>query len=98
MGCIRHLALLDGGWVREELVEMEPKKFTYTYIILESTMPITNYRACVTLAPEEVGKVKITWKGEFNANEGVNGNEFGEGVSENIYRVAVNGLIALLSS
>ena len=84
--------------MKEELVEMEPTKFTFTYIILESTMPITNYRACVTLDPEKAGKVKIIWKGEFNANEGVNGKEFGEGVSENIYRVAVNGLIALLSS
>jgi hypothetical protein len=49
VGCIRVLTLQDGGVVRERLLEMSDLGHHYSYAILESPLPVANYRATLRL-------------------------------------------------
>ena len=39
----------------------------------------------------------IAWEGEFQVQEGVDGEETAAGISGGVYRVCVDGLLSLLS-
>ena len=49
VGCIRVLTLQDGGVVRERLLEMSDLGHHYSYAILESPLPVANYRSTLRL-------------------------------------------------
>jgi hypothetical protein len=49
VGCVRVLTLKDGGVVRERLLEMSDLGHHYSYAILESPLPVANYRATLRL-------------------------------------------------
>lgn len=49
VGCIRRMELQDGGVIREQLIEMSDLGHHYSYAILESPLPVTNYRATLRL-------------------------------------------------
>lgn len=67
IGSIRHLTLADSGFVREELLMFEDKKYTFAYSILESSLPIENYTACVKLTPSSTNKQTICeWWADFD--------------------------------
>eukprot|EP00040_Diaphanoeca_grandis_P001852 m.19773 g.19773 ORF g.19773 m.19773 type:complete len:145 (+) comp12606_c0_seq1:338-772(+) len=48
-GCVRDFHLQNGARIREELVERSDSDMFYTYKILESPMPITNYVSTIRL-------------------------------------------------
>lgn len=67
VGCIRRFHLEDGSLFRERLVSLNDFKKTFSYEIVESPLPITNYVATVKLAPitEELWTF-VTWSSSFN--------------------------------
>jgi uncharacterized protein YndB with AHSA1/START domain len=49
VGCIRRMELAGGGVIREQLLEMSDLGHHYSYAILESPLPVANYRATLRL-------------------------------------------------
>ena len=93
VGCIRHLILGDGGWVREELITLDDENHSFSYIIIDGTIPVINYKSIVTLYPiKECERTFIQWKGEFGVPEGVEGNFMSNEITKNVYRIGILGL------
>jgi uncharacterized protein YndB with AHSA1/START domain len=63
---VRTLALKGGGTIKEEQVSRDDKVMSYTYTILESPLPVSDYRSTLAVAPAGSGS-KVTWSGTFNA-------------------------------
>ena len=63
---VRLLALKGGGAIKEEQVSRDDKVMSYTYTILESPLPVSDYKSTIAVAPEGSGS-KVTWSGTFNA-------------------------------
>ncbi|GJD34423.1 SRPBCC family protein [Methylobacterium aerolatum] len=63
---VRLLSLKGGGAIKEEQVSRDDKVMSYTYTILESPLPVSDYKSTIAVAPEGSGS-KVTWSGTFNA-------------------------------
>ncbi|MCJ2013910.1 SRPBCC family protein [Methylobacterium sp. J-076] len=63
---VRLLSLKGGGTIKEEQVSRDDKVMSYTYTILESPLPVSDYKSTIAVAPEGTGS-KVTWSGTFNA-------------------------------
>jgi uncharacterized protein YndB with AHSA1/START domain len=50
-GCIRNFGVPGGARIREQLVSLSDRDHSCAYKMLESPMPISNYRATVRLSP-----------------------------------------------
>jgi Polyketide cyclase / dehydrase and lipid transport len=67
VGCIRVLTLKDGGVVRERLLEMSDLGHHYSYAILESPLPVANYRATLRLRRVSDGdRTYAEWSASFD--------------------------------
>jgi hypothetical protein len=64
----RTLTLKDGGTIKEKLVESDDT--SYSYEIIESPLPVKNYRAKLWVEPDERGEDRTTifWEANFDAN------------------------------
>ena len=51
VGCVRAFKLADGGALREELVGLSDERHEFSYRILESPLPVTDYVAVVRFSP-----------------------------------------------
>jgi hypothetical protein len=60
----RTLTLTDGGTIKEKLVEQT--ETSYTYEIVESPLPVQNYRSTISVMPEGDGTM-VDWRGTFDA-------------------------------
>jgi len=69
VGCIRRLTLPDGGVIREQLLELSDLGHHYSYAILESPLPVANYRATLRLRRiSDGGRTFAEWAGSFDAD------------------------------
>jgi len=69
VGAIRKLDLADGGVIRETLLAHSDIERSYTYDILESPMPCTNYVAKHRLIEITDGNKTLgVWEGEFDCD------------------------------
>ena len=69
VGCVRVLTLKDGGVVRERLLEMSDLGHHYSYAILESPLPVANYRATLRLRRVSDGnRTYGEWSATFDPN------------------------------
>jgi hypothetical protein len=67
VGCIRSLYLKSGGHFREQLLSLSDREHTFTYTILESPLPMTNYVSTVRLRPVvDTDQTYAQWSSEFN--------------------------------
>jgi hypothetical protein len=63
---IRTLTTKDGATFVEKLVKWDDKAMAYTYEILESPLPVSNYVSTLKVeADDEPGKVAIVWSSSF---------------------------------
>lgn len=68
VGCVRALTLATGGVIRERLLALSDADASMTYCIIDSPLPIENYRSTLRLRPITDGdRTYITWSGEFDA-------------------------------
>jgi ribosome-associated toxin RatA of RatAB toxin-antitoxin module len=65
----RRLALVGGGTVVERLDDMDKKSRTYTYSIVDSPLPMKNYKATIKVSGKG-DKCQVEWSSEFEANAG----------------------------
>ena len=61
---IRTLSLKGGGTIVEKLVKWEPKKHSYTYAIVSSPLPVSDYVSTVSVSAHGDGS-RLAWKGKF---------------------------------
>jgi hypothetical protein len=67
IGCIRSLYLKSGGHFREQLLSLSDSKYSFTYTILESPLPMTDYVSTVQLRPViDTDQTYAEWSSEFN--------------------------------
>ena len=60
----RTLTIKDGGKVLERLTKTG--KYSYSYEILESPLPVKNYSATFTAKPDSLGTTDLTWTAKFD--------------------------------
>ncbi|WP_274627300.1 SRPBCC family protein [Arvimicrobium flavum] len=60
----RTLTTTDGGAIKEKLVEHTDT--SYTYDIIESPLPVENYRATIGVSADG-DRTRVDWKGSFEA-------------------------------
>lgn len=63
---LRTLSLKGGGTIVEEQLSRSDTKMDYTYAILESPLPVADYKSTISVAKSGGGS-KITWTGSFKA-------------------------------
>lgn len=69
VGAIRCLEMGDVGLIREQLLALSDTDHAVTFSIIESALPIWNYRSTIRLFPVTDGeRTFIRWKGCFEAD------------------------------
>ncbi|KQP56288.1 SRPBCC family protein [Methylobacterium sp. Leaf108] len=63
---LRTLSLKGGGTIVESQTSRDDKAMTYTYAIVESPLPVSDYSSTIAVAPSGSGS-KVTWTGSFKA-------------------------------
>ncbi len=67
VGCVRNFHLQNGDNLREQLLGLSDYDMFYTYAILESPMPLSDYVATLRLTPVTEGeRCFIEWSAEFS--------------------------------
>ncbi|MEM1286643.1 MAG: SRPBCC family protein [Cohaesibacteraceae bacterium] len=70
IGCVRDFHLQNGDRLREQLLGLSDYDMFYTYSILESPMPLTDYIATLRLTPiTDDDRCFIEWSAEFECAE-----------------------------
>jgi len=73
-GSMRRLSLAGGGTIVEKLVKLDDKERVYSYSIIDSPLPVTNYEATICVKDDGEGNTTVEWSSEFEA-EGAAENE-----------------------
>ncbi len=60
----RTLTLKSGGKILEKLTKTG--KYSYSYEILESPLPVKNYQATLIAKPDSLGTTDLTWTAKFD--------------------------------
>ena len=69
VGAVRLLTLQDGGTVKETLLSFDPKKMRYSYDIVESGLPVSEYTATLTVSKAKKDLCRVVWSGEFKRKD-----------------------------
>lgn len=68
VGVIRRLEMGDVGVIREQLLALSDVDHAVTFSIIESALPIRNYRSTISLLPITASNgTFIQWRGQFEA-------------------------------
>lgn len=72
IGCVRNFDIADdGGTIRERLLMLSDKEYSFEYCILDSPLPVEGYVAKLTLYPITVGNRTLgVWTAEFKMVDG----------------------------
>lgn len=89
-GAVRTLTLQDGGKVEEKLESLDNDKMVLEYSIVESPMPIKNYRGRMEVNKLSDTTSEFTWSSTFEAGDGTE-NEMKKALA-GLYSVGVEGL------
>lgn len=65
-GKTRTLSLKGGGTIVEALVKWDAAGRSYTYSIVNSPLPVTNYVSTITVSADGAGSA-LTWTGKYDA-------------------------------
>jgi mxaD protein len=68
-GAIRHLDVKGGGYVNEELLRYSGQAHSYSYRILDSVLPVSDYHATLSVKAAGAGKSVVTWTGTFKRKD-----------------------------
>lgn len=65
-GTVRVISLRDGGQTVEKLLDHDSVGRRYSYRVLDSPLPLTNYECTIRVEAEGEGG-RLTWSGRFDA-------------------------------
>jgi len=92
VGCIRNFNLKEGGNIREKLLVLSDLDYLFSYSILESPMPLTNYVATVQLKPITDGdRTYAEWTAIFDCDP-QDENHLINLVGDGVFLIGFNGL------
>lgn len=92
IGCIRNFNLQNGDKIREQLLGLSDYDKFYTYSILESPMPLTDYVATIRLTPVTDGeRCFIEWTADFECAE-ADEADLVNGISNNVFQGGFDAL------
>ncbi len=66
-GSMRRLSLAGGGTVVEKLERLDDSERVYSYSIIDSPLPVSNYTATICVKEDSEGKTTVEWSSEFEA-------------------------------
>ncbi len=92
-GTVRVLTTKDGAKVTEELLAHSDGAMGYTYRIIESPLPVTNYVSTLKGNKSKTGST-VVWKATFKAKAGTADDE-AKKVMAGIYRAGLDNLAAV---
>lgn len=92
-GAVREIVTKDGAKLVEELLAYSAKGHRMTYKIIESPLPVTDYRSTLTVVPAGKGS-KIVWKSSFKRNPAAEGVDDAKArdIVAGIYRAGFDGI------
>ncbi len=64
-GAVRELTIKDGPKILEELVAYEDARMAYTYVIVDSPLPLDHYQSSMALHGNGAGGTTVSWIGTF---------------------------------
>ena len=67
-GATRSLTLGNGAKINEKLTAYSSTKRSYSYVIIDSPLPVKNYLSTLSLSPADEGKTLVKWTVSFDAN------------------------------
>jgi uncharacterized protein YndB with AHSA1/START domain len=67
VGCVRRFWLQDGAMVRERLLSLDDRNWSFSYNFETPAFPVTNYRARIRLLPvTKTGQTFAEWEATFD--------------------------------
>lgn len=92
IGCVRDFRLQNGDRLREKLLGLSDYDMFFTYSILESPMPLTDYLATMRLTPISDGdRTFVEWTAEFEcAAEAA--ADLVDGIGNNVFQAGFDAL------
>lgn len=81
----RTLTTTDGATIKEKLVEKTDA--SYTYDIIESPLPVENYRSTISVSAEG-DRTKVDWRSSFDAKGASDADA--QGVISGIYKAGLD--------
>lgn len=97
VGAVRLLTLNDGGTIKEELQAWDDNGMTYSYKIIESVLPVSNYESTLKVEPLTEGACRVNWSGSFSAGKGADDKKARDTIS-GIYDAGLENLATLLTT
>lgn len=92
VGCIRNFNLQNGDNIREQLLGMSDYDLFYSYSILESPMPLTDYMATIRLTPITDGeRCFAEWSAEFDCDPSVE-SDLVSNIGNNVFQGGFDAL------
>lgn len=92
IGCIRNFQLQNGDGLREQLLGLSDYDFFYTYAILESPMPLSDYISTLRLTKITDGnRCFAEWSAEFDCDAEVE-QGLVDGVGTNVFQGGFDAL------
>jgi NADPH:quinone reductase-like Zn-dependent oxidoreductase len=96
VGCVRSFFLKDGNHIREQLLALSDRDYSFTYCILEATLPMRRYVATVQLKRVTDGERTFWhWESTFEVPRDRE-REFADLVGRGVYEAGFEGLRAYL--
>ena len=86
----RTLSLVGGGSIVEKLEKLDDNERVYSYTIIDSQLPVANYKSTIKVVDKGDGKATVEWSSEFNA-EGASEQEAID-VIQGIYQAGFDNL------
>jgi NADPH:quinone reductase-like Zn-dependent oxidoreductase len=97
VGGVRQFSLTDGAELREQLLSHNDREYTFTYCILDSSLPLFDYVATVRLKPVTDGNQTFwDWRSQFRASDD-GAAELEDLIGEQVYEVGFTGLRKFLA-
>ena len=94
-GSMRRLSLAGGGTIMEKLEKRDDNEKVYSYSIIDSPLPVSNYNATIRVKDDGEGKTTVEWSSEFEA-DGAAENEAMD-VIAGIYQAGFDNLKKMFS-
>ena len=97
VGGVRQFSLTDGVELREQLLSHSDREYTFTYCILDSSLPLFEYVATVRLKPVTDGNQTFwDWRSQFRAPDD-SAAELENLVGRQVYEAGFTGLRTFLA-
>jgi mxaD protein len=68
-GAVRLLTLQDGGTVNETLTNYDAAGMSYSYVINESVLPVSNYSAKIDVNAVSANVTEVVWNANFSRKD-----------------------------